>query len=128
MDEINSFDLHAAWVRRSEADLQAFLEGLATRLEQSLPGHVEVNRQRESLLHARRHVASITIRTDNGHYMLAAKSGDVHTARQHEVRGVVVRTETLPLADWLAALEADLKRISGTLASASGVLHDFLTS
>lgn len=128
MDEINSFDLHAAWVRRAQTDLKAFLEALAARLEGALPGRVEIERKRDSLLSSHHHVVGLVIKTDNGRYLLDAKTPDIRTSRQHEVRGVVVRTDTLPLAEWISTLESDLKRMSGNLAGASGVLHDFLAS
>ena len=128
MDEINSFDLHAAWIRRAETDLHAFLEALATRLEQALPGRVEVERKRESLFKANRHVAGIMVHTDNGRYLLDAHTHDIHTSRQHEVRGIVVKNETLALDLWLKALENDLHTLSGSMESARGILQDFLTS
>ncbi len=128
MDEINGFDLHAAWIRRAQTDLRAFLEALATRLEGALPGHVEVERKRDGLFTASRHVTAITVRTDGGRYILEAQGPDIHTARQHEVRGVVLKSETLPLDQWLTALEEELTRLAGTLQGARGVLQDFLTS
>ncbi|HUW99195.1 MAG TPA: hypothetical protein VMV40_10245 [Acidiferrobacter sp.] len=128
MDEINSFDLHAAWIRRAETDLHAFLEALATRLEQALPGRVQVERKRESLLKANKHVAGIVVQTDNSRYLLDVHMRDMRTSRQHEVRGIVLKNESLPLDLWLAALENDLRALSGTMEHARGILHDFLTS
>ncbi len=128
MDEINSFDLHAAWIRRAETDLHAFLEALATRLEQALPGRVQVDRKREGLFKANKHVAGVVVQTDNGRYVLDAHTPHVQTSRQHEVRGVVVKNETLPLDLWLQSLENDLRTLSGTMENTRGILHDFLTS
>ncbi len=128
MDEINSFDLHAAWIRRAETDLHAFLEALATRLEQALPGRVQVDRRRDGLFKANKHVAGVVVQTDNGRYVLDAHTPHVQTSRQHEVRGVVVKNETLPLDLWLQSLENDLRILSGSMENARGILHDFLTS
>ncbi|MHB8255422.1 MAG: hypothetical protein ACYDEV_17475 [Acidiferrobacter sp.] len=128
MDEINSFDLHAAWIRRAETDLHAFLEALATRLEQALPGRVQIERKRDGLFKANKHIAGVVVQTDNGRYLLDAHTADIHTSRQHEVRGVVVKNESLPLDLWLKALENDLQTLSGAMENARGILHDFLTS
>ncbi|MHB8415156.1 MAG: hypothetical protein ACYC9S_12900 [Leptospirales bacterium] len=128
MVDVNDFDLHAAWLRRAQMDLKAFLEALAVRLEQGLPGHVEVKRKREGILAKTRRVRGITIRTDNGHYVLDATTADMQLSRLHEVRGVVVRTELLSLPEWLTGLQEELKRLSGTAQGASDVLHNFLVS
>ncbi len=128
MDEIRDFDLHAAWIRRAQTDLHAFLEALAARLEGALPGRVQVERKRDGLLSASHHVTAITIQVDGSRYLLDAHNHDVRASRQHEVRGVVLKTESLPLDRWLQELEDDLRRLSGTLEGARGILQDFLTS
>ncbi|AWP25104.1 MAG: hypothetical protein M0Z85_00730 [Gammaproteobacteria bacterium] len=128
MDEIRDFDLHAAWIRRAQTDLHAFLEALATRLEGALPGRVQVERKRDGLLSATRHVIAITIQVDGSRYLLDAHDHDVRASRQHEVRGVVLKTESLPLDRWLQDLEDELRRLSGSLEGARGILQDFLTS
>ncbi len=128
MDEINSFDLHAAWVRRAQTDLKAFIEALAGKLEQSLPGHVEVERKRDALFSTQRHVSRISISTGGGRYTLIAQNAQVDTTRQHEVRGIVVRTEAMTISDWLNALQKDLEQLSGSVTDASRVLQEFLMS
>ena len=62
-DDANQIDLQAAWIRRSSADIQAFVEGLAARLEGDLPGQVDVVRKRDGLFAKTSHVQSITVRT-----------------------------------------------------------------
>ena len=128
MDEIRDFDLHAAWIRRAQTDLHAFLEALAARLEGALPGRVQVEHKRDGLLSATRHITTITIQVDGSRYLLDARNHDIRASRQHEVRGVVLKTESLPLDRWLQALEDELRRLSGSLEGARGILQDFLTS
>lgn len=128
MDEVRDFDLHAAWIRRAQNDLHAFLEALAARLEGALPGRVQVERKREGFLTGPKRVVTVTIRTDDNRYVLDAHNHEIHASRQHEVRGVVLKTETLTLDRWLQDLEDELRRLSGTLEGARGVLQDFLTS
>ncbi len=128
MDEVSGFDLHAAWIRRAQSDLHTFLEALAARLEGALPGRVQVERKRDGFLTGPKHVAAIAVQTDGSRYLLDAHGHDIRTSRQHEVRGVVLKTETLPLDRWLQDLEEELRRLSGTLEGARGILQDFLTS
>ncbi|MHB1513620.1 hypothetical protein [Acidiferrobacter sp.] len=128
MDEVRDFDLHAAWIRRAQTDLHAFLEALAARLEGALPGRVQVERKREGFLTGPKRVVGITIRTDDNRYVLDAHNHEIHASRQHDVRGVVLKTETLTLDRWLQDLEEELRRLSGALEGARGVLQDFLTS
>ncbi len=128
MDEVRDFDLHAAWIRRAQTDLHAFLEALAARLEGALPGRVQVERKREGFLTGPKRVVGVTIRADDNRYVLDAHDHEIHASRQHEVRGVVLKTETLALDRWLQDLEDELRRLSGALEGARGVLQDFLTS
>ncbi|MHB1671554.1 MAG: hypothetical protein ACYCVM_05845, partial [Acidiferrobacter sp.] len=127
-DEVRDFDLPAAWIRRAQTDLHAFLEALAARLEGALPGRVQVERKREGFLTGPKRVVGITIRTDDNRYVLDAHNHEIHASRQHDVRGVVLKTETLTLDRWLQDLEEELRRLSGALEGARGVLQDFLTS
>ena len=41
-DALGRIDLHAAFMRRAAADQPAFIEALAARLEQALPGFVRI--------------------------------------------------------------------------------------
>ncbi len=126
MDEGTSFDLHAAFMRRAQTDMKAFLEAFAVRMEQSLPGQVEIHRKKDSLFASTQHVSSINIRVGGSRYVLENAHGGLQLTRCNEVRGIVLKTEEMQLPDWLTALNQDLMAASKNLANAHGVLHDFL--
>ena len=125
-NDASNIDLQAAWIRRSSADIQAFVEGLAVRLEGDLPGQVDVVRKRDGLFAKTSHVQSITVRTEEFHYLLDKQSSGVRTQRARVVGGVILKRDELSLAEWMQSLLAALFSQSGELQRASQSLHDFL--
>jgi hypothetical protein len=122
------FDLSAAWYRKAQGDLQAFLEGFATRMEGAIPGHVTVERRRDGLFSNTRHVAKVAIDTGPNVYTVALESNHLSALRSKAVRGVTLKSEPLDFPDWLAALNADIQRLAERTGAAHDVLHDFLMS
>lgn len=125
-NDASKIDLQAAWIRRSTADIQAFVEGLAARLEGDLPGQVDVVRKRDGLFAKTSHVQSIVVRTEDFHYLLDKQPSGVRTQRARVVGGVILKREELSLAAWMENLLAALFSQSGELQRASQSLHDFL--
>jgi hypothetical protein len=122
------FDLSAAWYRKAQGDLRAFLEGFATRMEGAIPGHVTVERRRDGLFSKTSHVAKVAIDTGSNVYVLALENNHLTALRAKSVRGVTLKSESLDFPDWLTALNADIQRLAERAGSAHDVLHDFLMS
>jgi hypothetical protein len=120
------FDQNTAWIRRAQADMTAFLEGLATRLEGDMPGLVEVERKADGLFAKNSHIEAITIHTGNNDYFLKRDGAHISTVRAKTVRGIVLKHEDLSLSVWLESLVSDLADLSGEMQGASNTLHDFL--
>jgi hypothetical protein len=59
--EPGDFDMSAAWIRRSQGDLKAFMEGLAARLDGAVPGRVSVERKRDGLFAKTSHIVRVAI-------------------------------------------------------------------
>lgn len=125
-DGPDEFDLNAAWLRRSQGDLRAFVEAFAVRMEGALPGRVSVERKRDGLLSKTSHVAKVTIQGDKAVYQLTNDKGRIATVRSKLVRGVVISSATLTVPDWLGEVRAEVQTLAGQSVSASDVLHDFL--
>ena len=125
-NDASAIDLQAAWIRRSNADLHAFLEGLAVRLESDLPGQVEVLRKRDGLFAKTSHVERITVRTEDAQYLLEKQASGVRTQRARVVGGVILKHDELSLQAWMEGLLAALFAQSGELQQASQSLHDYL--
>ncbi len=128
MEEVSTFDLHAAFLRRARSDIKSFLEAFATLMEQSLPGQVEVRRKKDSLFGKTQHVVGITIHLGANRFELENAGKGLHLSRHHEVRGIVLKSEELPLPDWLAELNKELGALSAGMEDAQAALHDFLMS
>jgi hypothetical protein len=121
------FDLNAAWVRKAQGDLGAFMEGFAARLADALPGRVTVERRGIALFGGRR-VTKVSVAFDTEVYALALDRGELRAERAKVVRGVSLHSERMLVPDWLAALRGDVGRLADRSGAAQAVLHDFLMS
>jgi hypothetical protein len=97
-------DLVAASLRADRGDLPAFVEGLAGKLEDALPGMVEVQRRRSGLLGPKQ-PRSITIETEGERLELEVDHhGALLTRRAQVSGGIVLKREPLDIEPWLTRL------------------------
>jgi hypothetical protein len=101
------FDLVAASLRADAADLDAFVEALAVRLEGALPGQVEVERK-GGLLGANKRVRRIEVTLGDQRFEAEVDRGRVTWRRRSVVRGIALKTQELDLDAWIDALSRDL--------------------
>lgn len=105
MAEQRDFDLLAASLRADAVDVGAFVEALATKLELSFPDCTRVAR---AGLMGKKRVRRIEVELGDGRYELEHESGAVATRRRSVVRGISLKSEELPLEDWIDSLSAQL--------------------
>ncbi len=122
------FDLSAAWARRTKADLPAFLEALAVRLEAALPEAVDVVRRRDGLFSRSSHVTQIAVRLDAGVLALAMDHGRLRATRTKVVRGVAIGSTEIGIPTWLEEVLQSTRTRGEDAERAHGALHDFLLS
>jgi hypothetical protein len=122
------FDLSAAWMRRAQADGSQFLEVLAARLEAALPDRVAVSRRRDGLFSRTSHVERLTVRMDAGVYDLAREGASLVASLSRVVRGIAISSKRLPLGEWAAALDAEMRALAAQAGEARSALHDLLAS
>lgn len=92
-------------------DAAAFLEELGRRLENAVPGRVEVDRKHG--LFSGGHVAAVTADLGDYRYTLSlARHHHIEAQRAHVVRGVVLKTQALSAADAVSAIAAELYEMS----------------
>lgn len=120
-------DLLAASLRSSSSDLATFVEVLADKLENALPGRVTVER-RGRFLGKEKRVEAIQCALGDERYLLASRGGTVETRRAKAVRGVVLKTEDLPLEAWIDALARDLAAEARSSEQARVALEQLLGS
>lgn len=101
----SQLDLVAASLRADLADLPAFVEGLAVRLEEMLPGLVQVERRKQGL-RGPRVVTRIAVSGDSQSLELRHRGAEIETIRGVVSGGIRLKSEALDLDSWLNALAA----------------------
>jgi len=103
------FDLLAASLRADATDMRAFVQALAAKLEGSFPEHVRVER---GGLFGDKHVRRLEVELGESRYELEAGRGDVECRRRAVVRGISLKTEELPLDEWIDRMSAELLAVA----------------
>ncbi len=119
-------ELFAASLRADSTDIKAFMEALAVKLQGSLPNQTTVARQ--SGLFAKEHpVREIAVTLGDYQYHIThEKQGPVITQRAKVVRGIVLKTDQIPLEQWINELASSLAEEASNSASAHAALERFL--
>jgi hypothetical protein len=102
-DEGIDIDLLAASLRADSSDLGAFVEALAVKLEQAVPGAVRVDRRRGGLFGPKL-VQRIALDAGDQRLELRSDGGAIQTRCSRLSGGIVLKTETLGTDAWLGAL------------------------
>ena len=96
-------DLVAASLRADAGDMRAFVEALAVKLEEALPGGVSVDRRRDGMFGPKR-VRRIAVEAPGRRLELRAERGSVQTGCARLSGGIVLKTEEMSTDEWLRAL------------------------
>jgi hypothetical protein len=120
------FELLAASLRASSGDLATFVEVLADKLEQALPGRVTVERRPVKRFSKDRRVARIELALGDNRYVAISQGGALETRCARSVRGVVLKTEELPLEAWLETLGRELAAEAGASEQSALALEQLL--
>ncbi|TME01174.1 MAG: hypothetical protein E6I80_23220 [Chloroflexi bacterium] len=126
LQEPLQMELLAASLRADSTDNKAFLEALATKLAGSLPNQTTVIRQ--SSIFSREHpVKEITVTMGDYQYRIGReKQGPILTQRAKVVRGIVLKTEQIPMDQWIDELADALAHEAANSAQARIALERFL--
>jgi hypothetical protein len=116
----------AASLCASSSDLAMFVDVLAAALEQALPGRVTVVRRATRFLAKTKRVERFQCDFGEERYLLAVREGSVETRRAKAVRGVVLKTEELPLEQWLEGVARSLAAEAQTSERARFALEQLL--
>jgi hypothetical protein len=122
-DDDLSFDLDAAGLRVDSADVAAYVEALAHKLELALPAQTEVRRRAKRMLSRDKVVESIQVQLGDHCYALQAQGHRVQATRGRAVRNVTIKTEPLELDEWVRALAGDLQSRAAESADARAALE-----
>jgi hypothetical protein len=96
-------DLLAASLRADTSDLGAYVEGLAAKLEEALPGRVRVERRRSGLFGPKA-VHAIAVDAGERRLTLTYSRGVLEAGAARLSGGIVLKNEVLGVEQWLAEL------------------------
>jgi hypothetical protein len=108
----DSFDLDAAGLRADGADVLAYVEVLARKLEDALPAETEVRRRSKGLLSREKVVEAIEVTLGEHRYELRRAGRGVEATRAKQVRGVVIKREPVELPAWVGGLTSELRELA----------------
>jgi hypothetical protein len=119
-------EMLAASLRADTTDLKAFLEALAKKLAGALPNQTVVTRQ--SKLFSREHpVREIAVTLGEYQYRVSHENqGPLLLLRAKMVRGIVLKTDTLPMEQWIEELALGLAQEAAQSFQTRSSLERFL--
>ena len=120
------FDLAAAGLRADRADVAAFVEALASRLEGALPSVCAVERRRRGVLSRYTKVERVAVQLGNRRFLLRWERRELVAEVESTVHDMRRTTDQIPLSDWLAALQAELEKQAASSAEAQVALERLL--
>lgn len=121
-------DLHSvvAALRADAGDVNIFFQVLASKLADSMPGEVQL--EREGGMFKKDHpVRRITVSAGDDVLEAELRHGTITAQHAHAVRGIRLRTEQLGFDAWLRRLVEVLSRQSQSNAAASAALRALVT-
>lgn len=121
------FELVASSLRADSRDLTTFVEALAVKLEGALPGQSMVERRGGGLFSREKRVHRIQVTLGDQRYELIADGSRLETSCAKAVRGIVLKTEVLPLDAWIDRLSRGLAEHAQTSEQARVALGRLLT-
>ncbi len=127
-DPGSALDLAAAEVRIDSADIHAMIEALATRLEESLPRLAAVRRRRVGGFRSRQtEVERIEVQLGDERFELVAGRAGFQCLRHRVVRGITLKRDELPVAQWIVELVGEVSRTAAVGEQARIALEGLLT-
>lgn len=126
LDRPLQVEVLAASLRADSTDVKVFLEVLANKLQGALPNQTSVTRH--SSLFSREHpVREIVVALgDNQYRMARERQGPLMASRAKVVRGIVLKTDQIPVEQWIEELAEGLALEAARSAQARSALEQFL--
>jgi hypothetical protein len=119
-------DLLAASFRADSSDVHVFVETLAAKLEEAVPGRVRVERRRQGM-RGPKVVRKIAVDGGDQRLELRADGGAIETVCARVSGGIVLKNEQVSTDEWLAALGVALAAEAKRNATTRQALERLLT-
>jgi hypothetical protein len=125
-DEGIQVEALAAALKMGKAESRELLETLATRLQVIMPETTSVERG-GFILSSNRPVRQLTVRFDDCHLQLVKeKTGTLNAKTMKVVRGVVLKTTSTTVDEWIKTLAAELTKAAQSNAQTRDALNKFV--
>jgi hypothetical protein len=115
----------AAIIGRQTLDLNLYASFLQGTLAGALPAdYITVERRRSLLRRGQQPIVAVSVRLGAHRFVLRRDSAAAapQASVAHEVGGIVLRTEAVPLAEWADQLAAALSELARSNAEAAAAL------
>lgn len=119
-------ELLAASLRADSSDLTAFVESLAAKLEDAVPGRTKVERRRSGMFGPKA-VSRITVDLGDRRLELRHDGGAVQTSCSRLSGGIVLKSEAFDADAWLAVLSEALAAEASRSETTRKALERLLT-
>ncbi len=120
------FGMAATLMKQFASDQRAFLELLAQMLEGALPDETSI--EKTGAFFSKKTVKKIVINLGDNRYTIDDTGhGSLQSFKTHIVRGIALKTEPIPVQDWLAELGSALDEKARASAAASKALSRLLS-
>jgi hypothetical protein len=111
--------------RHYQNDAREFFQLLVLLLEGALPDATQI--ERRGALWGKKRAFRVTVELDDYEYALEDAARGLQATRRHVVRGIALKTETLPVSEWIAELGAALEKRAQANQQAHDALAQWLT-
>lgn len=118
------FELLAASLRADSADMQAWVAALGAKLTGALPGRARLH---HSGILGGGAVNGMEVEVGTWRFAMRLDHGQPRAERTHIVRGIALKTEELPLDEWIDALSQALAELAATSARERAAIQSLLT-
>jgi hypothetical protein len=121
------FEVLASSLRADLTDTALFLNALAEKLGGALPQQCAVER-RGGLFAREKPISRVSVELGEYRYVIErANHGALRAARTKVVRGIALKTDEMPVDEWIEALSRDLAQYAARNAQARLALERLLT-
>lgn len=109
-ETLSQIALSAALERTYRSDQRAFLNSFATLAEQVMPDVVEVTTKPKHLFSSEKVITGIMVTLDSDRYSLefTGEHRPLKAQRVKVVKGITIKTDDIPVSEWLARLSEEL--------------------
>lgn len=116
--------VQGALAREYAADAHLFVQSLASLLLSIVPESAEAIEHGGFL--QRKQLAGVTVLFGDNRYRMESQGHQVVTSRTHVVRGIALKTEVMPVEEWIAEVSAQMELVAATNARAKAALQRIL--